>query len=234
MKKLTLLVFVLSTVLFGCGPFSKDSVPVGAPGTVAAPMEQDYRIHVGDRLAIRMFYNPDLNQEVTVRPDGRISLLLVHEVAAVGRTPAELTSALAESYSKYLQQPEIAVIVNSFGGNRVFVGGEVKEPGARDLVGPTTVLQAVMLSGGFKDTARTNEVVIIRRDDQGKAILIGLDAEAAMRGADPSQDIYVKPYDIVLVPRSNIADVDLWITQYIGIPFSVGSNFLLYYDIINN
>jgi protein involved in polysaccharide export with SLBB domain len=230
MKPRVIILLVLSLALNCCGPYSQNAVKVGAPGTLVPPTPQEYRIAIGDKINVKMFYNPDLNQEVTVRPDGKISLLLVHEVQAAGLTASELTQQLTESYGKYLQQAEIAVIVSSFGGERVFVGGEVGEPGVRELVGPTTVLQAVALAKGFKDTARLDEVLVIRRDENNKPFMIALDVNKAMKGIDLQQDIYLQPYDIVLVPRSNIANVDLWVMQYLGQTIGpLGGQFYYYY-----
>lgn len=223
---------VLSLTLLCChrGPYSPTALHVGAPGTEIPAVAEDYRLHVGDKLTIKLFYNPDLNQEVVVRPDGKISLLLVREINALGMTPSELTAALTEKYSKHLNEPEVAVIVNSFAGNKVYVGGEVGQPGAKELIGPTTVLNAIAMSGGFKDSARTNEVIVLRRGPDQKPFLITLDSEKAMKGIDVKQDIFLQPYDMVLVPRSNIADVNLWINQYIRQTVGVGSDFLLYYN----
>ncbi|HYA42088.1 MAG TPA: polysaccharide biosynthesis/export family protein [Syntrophobacteraceae bacterium] len=229
MKPRSFSLFVLSFALCCCGAYSKNAVTVGAPGTIVSPRPQEYRLAVGDKINIKLFYNPDLNQEVTVRPDGKISLLLVHEVDAVGLTPSELTKQLIENYGKYLQQPEVAVVVNSFAGQKVFVGGEVGAAGVKELVGPTTVLQVIAMSGGFRDTARLDEVIIIRRDENNKPFTIALDAKKAMKGIDLTQDIYVQPFDLVLVPKSNIADVDVWVQQYIGTLTSIGSPFTSYY-----
>ena len=215
MRSLTLAFIIVSLGLYGCGPYTKNARFAGGPDTQAPPVEQEYWIHVGDEIEIKLFYNPDLNQDVTVRPDGKISLLLVHELSVAGLTTSQLTDLLTESYGKQLQQPEVAVIVNSFAAQRVFVGGEVGQPGAKDIIGPTTVIQAVALAGGFKDTARTDEVIVMRRDEENKPFLIALDIKKAMKGIDLNQDIYVQPYDMVLVPKSNIADVDLWVQQYI-------------------
>src|SRR5208337_5042157 len=215
MRSLTLAFIIVSLALYGCGPYTKNARFAGAPDTQAPPVEQEYRIHVGDDIEVKLFYNPDLNQDVTVRPDGKIGLLLVHDVSVVGLTVPELTNLLNESYAKHLQQPEVAVIVDTFAGHRVFVDGEVTRPAAHALVGPTTVLQAIALAGGFKDTARLDEVVVIRRDVDNKPFAIALNLKNAMKGIDLSQDIYLQPYDIVVVPKSNIADVDLWVQQYI-------------------
>jgi polysaccharide biosynthesis/export protein len=204
------------SALCACGPAVKNPTLVGAPGTQAPPIAPEYRISPGDRLNVKFFYNADLSQEVLVRPDGRISLPLVHEVMAAGLTPNELTNELTESFGKHLEQPEIIVMVNAFGGQRMYVGGEVGAPGMREIVGPTTALQAIAASGGFKDTGRKEEVVLIRRGPENKPFVIALNLLKAMDGIDLSQDIYLVPYDIVLVPKSDIADVNLWMQQYIG------------------
>ncbi len=227
----TPILLVLSIALFCCGgPFSKNARLVGAPGTIVPAIDSEYRLHVGDKLAIKLFYNQDLNQEVAIRPDGKISLLLVHEVDAVNLTPSELTKLLTESYAKHLQQPEVSVIVNGFAAQRVFVGGEVAQPGVKEIVGPTSVIQAVFAAGGFKDSARLNEVIVLRRGEDDKPFHIALDAEKAMKGIDLSQDIYLQPYDMVLVPRSRIADINLWVTQYLRNNLGLGTDFALYYS----
>lgn len=217
MKAKILIILLLSFGLYCCGgAYSKNALQVGAPGTVAPPVDQEYRINVGDKLSVRLFYNPDLNQEITVRPDGKISLQLVHELDVIGKTPSELTAMLNEKYSKFLQEPELVVIVNAFAGHKVYVGGEVSQPGAKEIVGPTTILNAITLAGGFKDTARLNEVILVRREAADQPpFLVKLDLDKAMRGIDVRQDVYVQPYDMVLVPKSNIADVDLWVAQYV-------------------
>ena len=86
------------------------------------------------------------------------------------------------------------------------------------------------MAGGFLPTARKNEVIVVRRGANNKPFQIALNAEKAMKGVDLSQDIYLKPYDMVIVPRSNIADVDIWVDQYIGRTIgALGGDFSLYY-----
>lgn len=230
MRKRTFLLVFLSFALYCCGTFSQNAKKVGLPGTEMPPINSEYRIQVGDRLSVRLFYNPDLNQDVVVRPDGKISLMLVHDINAAGRTPEELGAELDKIYAKHLQQPETVVIVNSFAGHRVFVSGEVFFPGVREIVGPTTVLHAVALAGGFKETANMNEVVLIRRGPDFKPYLVALDVEKAMKGIDLKQDVFVQPYDMVIVPRSGIADLNLFITQYIRGPLAAPKEFIYYYQ----
>ena len=230
MKKRALIFFVALLGLCGCGPYSKNAVKVGTPGTVAPPSPQAYNIAIGDKLSVKLFYNPDLNQDVTVQPDGKVSLLLVHEVKVVGLSSEELRKLLTENYSKYLQQPELSVVVTEAVGNRFYVGGEVGKPSMEMLTSPTTVLQAVQTAGGFLPTAKLDEVIVLRRGPGNKPFEITLNAEKAMKGIDLSQDIYLKPYDMVLVPRSNIANVDLWIDQYVGRTVgAIGGDFAMYY-----
>jgi protein involved in polysaccharide export with SLBB domain len=231
MKKRALILFVVLLGLYGCGgPYSKTAVKVGTPGTVAPPSPQAYQISIGDKLSVKLFYNPDLNQDVTVQPDGTISLLLVHEVKVVGLTSEELRKLLAQDYGKYLQQPELSVVVTQAVGNRFFVGGEVAKPTMELLTGPTTVLQAVDMAGGFLPTAKLDEVIVLRRGPDNKPFQITMNAQKAMKGADLSQDIYLKPYDMVIVPKSHIANVDLWVDQYIGKTIgAIGNDFAMYY-----
>ena len=211
------LYLVLAFLVISCKPQVYNTVPLGAPGTMVPPIEDEYKIAVGDKLSIKLFYNPELNQEVVVRPDGRITLQLVNEVKVLRLTPAKLSEVLTESYSKYLAQPpEVSVIVNTFAGQKVFVGGEVANPGVKELAGPTTLLDAIISAGSFKDTADRNQVILVRKDECGKPFYMCLDVEKAMKGLEPTQDVYLQAYDIVVVPRSGIANVDLWFDQYIG------------------
>ena len=177
--------------------------------------QSEYRIQVGDSLEIKFFYNPELNELVSVRPDGRISLQLAHDVPAAGRTPAELTAALVEIYEPAIQRPEIAVIVRIFASFRVYVDGEVVRPAMIPLVGPITVLQSISAAGGAKETARLREVVIIRRGPENRPIAFKIDVESAAKGVDLTQDILLVPSDIVYVPRSSIANVNKWIDLYV-------------------
>lgn len=230
MKRSVFALLVISWCLYGCGPYSKGAVKVGAPGTVAPPLPRAYRIVCGDKIAVKLFYNPDLNQDVTVQPDGTISLLLVHEIKASGMSGEQLRKLLTKDYGKVLQQPELSVVVSQAAGNRIFVGGQVGRPEMELLTGPTTVLQAIEMAGGFLPTARTDEVVVLRRGANNRPFQIALNVKKAMQGADLSQDIYLQPYDMVIVPRSNIADVDLWVDQYIGRTVGVlSSQFSVYY-----
>jgi polysaccharide biosynthesis/export protein len=207
-----------------CGPLVKNPTPLDAPEAQPQSL-QTYRIQLGDTLDIKFFYNFELNDQVIVRPDGFISLQLVHDVKAAGLTPSELTQALLEQYGNLLAQPEVAVIVRSFTANKVYVDGEVTAPGAHDVFGPMTLRQSIALAGGLKDTAKTDEIIIIRRRMNEKPLILTANLKKLNIGEDLDQDVPVVPSDIVYVPRSHIANVDLWVDQYVRrmLPLSLPS-----------
>jgi protein involved in polysaccharide export with SLBB domain len=216
-------------LLSACTPAVMNPVPLDQLTAQAATIpQQEYRIQPGDQLDIKFFYNTELNEQSTVRPDGLISLQLVGEIRAAGLTPAQLTDLLTIKYAAELRNPEITVIVRSFSALRAYVDGEVNKPGMVNLIAPTTALQSISQAGGMKDTARIDEVILIRRSADNKLTATMLNLEKALDGTDAKQDIVLMPLDIIFVPRSHIGDVNVWIDQYIRknfpIPFSLGSN----------
>jgi protein involved in polysaccharide export with SLBB domain len=205
---------------------------VNSPSAASLPnpvILPEYRIQLGDALDIKFFYNTELNESVTVRPDGRISLQLVHEIQAAGQTPEELRSLLTKKYETQISQPEIAVIIRSFTAQKVYVDGEVAKPGLVPLNGPMTLLQSLASAGGMKDSARTSEIIVIRRGTENRPATMVVNVENAIDGSDLSQDLVLMPADIVYVPKSPIANVNTWVDLYIrkNIPIPFG----LYYNL---
>ncbi len=228
------LIFTVGLAAAGCasspgGPSPAAYAAVQMPSYT--PRAQEYRIRPGDQLDIKFFYNPELNEQVTVRPDGRISLQLVHEIIAAGLTPAKLTELLTKDYAPKLAKPEITVIVRSFVGQRVFVDGEVNRPGMLNLIAPMTVLQSLSEAGGVKDTAKRDQILIIRRYEK-KPLVLTVNIKKVIDGT--ARDLSLLPNDIIYVPKSRIADVNLWVDQYIrkNIPINVGAG--IFYNYPNN
>lgn len=176
---------------------------------------QEYKIQYGDQLDIKFLYNPELNENLPVRPDGRITLQIVGDVMVVNMTPTQLAEALKAKYSAEIRKPEITVIVRQFAAQKIFIDGEVGKPGLVSLVGPMTVSQAIAQAGGFGYFARKNEVVLIRQNPAGKPQVTVVDIEQVHRGIDMTNDVNLMPYDMVYVPRSPIGEVDKWVDQYI-------------------
>jgi polysaccharide export outer membrane protein len=170
-----------------------------APETAGPP---PYRIQVGDVLSLRLFLTPDLNEDVTVRPDGRISTTLAQSVQAAGETPDQVASVLRATYAKELRDPRLTLEVKTPSPVRIYVAGEVAAPGEFTTAGPPlTLVQAVARAGGLRPTGDMDRVVIIRH--------------GAISGAQPAADVALQPFDIVYVPKTGIARVYVWVNQHI-------------------
>ena len=197
--------------VFQASDLGKDGLPKfsknkSLKGTKSVPPgDEQYVIKPGDQLSVKFFFNPELNEEdLIVRPDGRISLQLIHEIEAANLTAPQLTSLLSERYKGQLKNPEIAVIVRTVKENpHVYLDGQVNSPGVIEIVGSLNVLQAIALANGFKsDSAKKDEVIVTRRGGSGHPFVIKLDITAALNGKDLSQNILLLPDDFVHVPRS--------------------------------
>lgn len=183
----------------------------------SAKQPADYLISVGDTLDIKFMYNPELNElAVPVRPDGRISLQLANDVPAANLTPEQLRKTLTERYASELKKPEIAVIVRTFTGNRVYVDGEVVYPGMIEIRGTTSLMQVLSQARGLRETARLSHVIVMRKDAQGAPMAANIDIRKIINGSDLSLDINMLPYDIVYVPKSNIANWLKFVDEYIN------------------
>lgn len=178
----------------------------------------------GDQIEIKFRYWPDLDDIQTVRPDGKITLQMVDEVEAAGRTPLELDTALTDMYKDKLTDPVISVIVRSVASRRVFIGGEVLVPGEKPLTGTTSALEAIMAAGGFdKRTAAMKNVVIIRTiKNKSYATLLDLSKSLYTPEATP---FYLAPQDIVYVSPTKIDDLNVWVDKYINQTIPGGLNY---------
>lgn len=195
--------------LMGCGG--------GKNTTAALPVEAlpvyqetagEYYLQPGDNLDIKFFYNPELNENVTIRPDGKISLQLIEEVQAAGLTPAQLDDLLTEQYAMQLKQATLTVIIKEFGGQRIYVGGEVNSPQVLEVVGKVNALQAIFNAGGFKDNAKMSSVMIVSRGPENAPQVRKVDLKQALNGNLSENDYLLKPFDMVYVPKTNLARAD--------------------------
>jgi protein involved in polysaccharide export with SLBB domain len=205
----------LLLTLTSCATSQPAVTPAEVQVKAAAPKPVPYVIHAGDQLDIKFFFNPELNESVVVRPDGKISLQLIDEIQASGLQPSELDQKLTDLYSKELRKPVLTVIVRSFSGQRVYVGGEVNRQGLITLQPGLTVLQAVFQSGGFMETAQPAETLIIRKGPDNKPVPLRIDLAEVIAASDPNADFQLQPDDIVFVPKSAIAKANKFVRQYV-------------------
>lgn len=228
---------ILATIgMTGCATANLPPAPkdMGPPAPIEnasdLPKSQPYKLQIGDTLDIKFYLNPELNERVTVRPDGMISTGLEQEIQAEGVTPKELQSVIKKSYSKELTDPKVVVSVRSFMPTRIYVLGEVFNPGEIVSVGPNmTLLQAVSRAGGMKNSADTNDLILIRREAGFAPKAYRADYDAASSGMDPTHDVRLAPYDIVFIPRTDQANAFVNYQQFFQqfIPSSFGLSYQL-------
>jgi polysaccharide biosynthesis/export protein len=214
-------VCVCTAAVSGCTALAVSvSDPVPVSKLVAASKgygPQQYRLAPGDQLTMRAYYNPQLDEDTQVRPDGYISLSLIGELMAAGKTATELSADITKAYSQYFVKPTAVVIVRQFTGQRVFTSGELRTPGQFSLLtGASTVLESIAASGGLTEDGTLTSVILIRRlPNQGRPMVAELNLADALSGDDPTQDVTLMPNDFVYVPRSGMADFNAAMQQYV-------------------
>jgi polysaccharide export outer membrane protein len=202
----------LLPLLGGCASSSpRTDIPVATgdhpPVAVLADHLEPYRLQVGDTVQVKMLLNPELDEDVQVRPDGMVSTSVAQDVPAYGKTAGELQQGLIKAYKKYLKNPEMTVVVKSFAPSKVYVMGEVSSPGEMVSVGPNmTLMQALARAGGIKNSGDEKNVLIYRRGAGEKPQVFRVDYENLTRGGDPTKDVRLASYDVVFVPRTAVAD----------------------------
>jgi polysaccharide export outer membrane protein len=180
-------------------PRTTPAQPAPAPTTAAAPVASEYRIARGDKLRVEVYKDTYLSQSLQVRPDGRITLPLVGDLAAAGLTSIELRDRIANSLKEYIANPVVTVIVVEVVEPVVYVMGEVNQPGSVPMRGPMTVLQALAVAGGFKEFANTKGIRILRRNgDATKVETIAFNYKDAVK--PDAQVVYLREGDTVVVP----------------------------------
>ena len=174
--------------------------------------EPPYRFYPGDEVEVSLPTAPELSKTVTVQPDGRIALPLIGSMMAADRTVPELQASLAEAYSTQLLRPMVEVSPKA-APLKVFVGGEVRNPGIFDLAGDGDALRAVIQAGDFMNTANRDGVIIIRRGPDGRGMIRRVNLQKGLKSG-VADLVPLRRFDIVYVPKSGIADANLFVQQY--------------------
>jgi polysaccharide export outer membrane protein len=175
-----------------------------------------------------LYLNPELNEEAVVRPDGMISTALAEDIPAYNHTPAEISADLRQHYRAVLSDPKIAVIVHTFAPNRIYVAGEVTNPGEFITVGPNlTVSQAIARAGGVKLSAARGDVFVLRRGPDDKPEALSVDYLDVISGKHPEGDVRLAQYDVVYVPRTGIYEAWTFWNQFVQqfVPVSWGFSY---------
>jgi protein involved in polysaccharide export with SLBB domain len=195
--------------------------------------EPAYRLYPGDELDVQVPSAPELSKTVTVQPDGRVALPLLPPIMVAQRTVGDAERILSRAYASQLLRPDVQIIAKAQ-PLKVFVGGEVDKPGVYDMPGDINALQAVILAGGFKTSAKRGQVVIIRRTSDGRAMMRTADLRGGISAPGQTDLVPLRRFDIVYVPRTSVTEAGLFVQQYfrdlapvqLGVDYSAGSTFV--------
>jgi len=203
--KPTLMLSVLTALLHVGPALAQDRLPTvaGSASSTAASRPSvvnnatDYKLVVGDKLRVEVYRDPQMSQSLQIRPDGKITLPLIGDVVAAGKTPAALRDSLATSLKEYITNPSVTVIVVEAMPQTISVIGEVNAPGTHPIKGQTTVIEALALAGGFKDFANTKNIIIQRATPTGVK-RIPFNYKDAIRSE--GKPLCVESGDVIIVP----------------------------------
>lgn len=168
----------------------------------AAPKPHDaaYVIGSSDVLAITVWKEPEISRSIPVRPDGKISLPLVGELQAAGRTPLQLEQDISGKLKAYITNPDVNVMVQQINSEKYNVLGRVAKPGSYLLANTTTVLDAIATAGGFQDFAKQKGIYILRSTPGGGQTRLAFNYKDVIKGKHPEQNMKLQPGDTVVVP----------------------------------
>jgi polysaccharide export outer membrane protein len=158
-----------------------------------------YEVQPSDRLQVSVWREPELTQEVIVRPDGAFSFPIVGEVNAVGKTVEELRRELVQALTRIIPDPVVTVSVLEIRGNKVYVIGQVNQPGEFIVNPRVDVIQALSLAGGTTAFASPSEIFVLRRAN-GQQERLPFNFDDVLRGRDLEQNVLLRSGDIVVVP----------------------------------
>jgi polysaccharide export outer membrane protein len=173
--------------------------------------EQRYLLHTGDVLDIQFRYTPEFNQTVTVQPDGFISLEIGGDLKVAGLNLEQVRQGILARARKRLAAPEVLVVLKEFQKPYVVVAGEVPQPGKLEMREKLTALQAVLLAGGFKDSAKSSQVLVFRKLNGDLAEVKVLNFKTMKRTSDLENDLTLLPGDMILVPRNRISKIERYV-----------------------
>jgi polysaccharide export outer membrane protein len=201
--------FCLATAgLFAqAAPATPPPAPTPAASQLAQTTDSATRAHddsfvIGndDVLAINVWKEPDVSKSVPVRSDGKISLPLVGEVQAAGRTPLKLEQEIAAKLKSYIEEPEVTVIVQQINSQKFNILGMVNHAGSFPISNSATVLDAIALAGGFKDFAKQKAIYVLRQNPDGTQTRLPFNYKDVVKGKNTAQNIKLQPRDTIVVP----------------------------------
>ncbi|RZV42178.1 MAG: polysaccharide export protein [Acidimicrobiales bacterium] len=192
--------------------------------------EPQYQLYPGDQIDVVVQSAPELSRTLTVGPDGRITMPMSAPIMAAGRSLPYVQDQLKAELAKQLRDPTVAVTSRAFAPQQIFIGGQVGQQGSYTIPGPIGSLEAILMAGGFLPSAKTTEVVVLRRAPNGGLMMRVINHKHGMKNIRSYADnMQLRRGDIIFVPRSNISEVGLFVQQYFrdALPFTLGLSYNL-------
>ena len=184
---------------------SAQTITADAAASAAASVKRDvplndYIIGPEDVLAINVWKEPEVSRTLPVRPDGKISLPLIGDLVASGRTTAQLQSEIKQQLRTYFTSPEVTVLVQEAKSHKFNIVGEVSKPGSYVMSNSMTVLDAIAVAGGLKDFAKASKIYVLRVTADGSHVRLPFNYKKVIKGGDLKENIELIPRDTIVIP----------------------------------
>jgi polysaccharide export outer membrane protein len=176
-----------------------------------ADRDPHYKLQPEDKIEVQYRYTPEYNATVALQPDGYVSLPLVGEVKLASLSLADASQAISMKARERLAEPEITVLLKEYVKPYFVVAGEVAHPGRFDFHGDITLVEALAISGGLKDSAKRTQVVLLRKTGPELAEVHLVDVRKLMTGSNIREDLPLRPGDMIVVPRNFISRIEPYI-----------------------
>ncbi len=174
---------------------SQAATELAKPGLPISVDPKNFSLGPEDVIFVRVWREPDLSGQIVIRPDGKITMPLIHDVDASGISPEALAARISDALSKYINSPQVLVQVLAVRSKRYLIDGEINRPGAYPLAVPTTVFEAITLAGGFRDFASKKNIVIVRGKERLK-----FNYNDVVKGKNLGQNVQLQNGDKIIVP----------------------------------
>ncbi len=180
--------------------------------------EPVYTLYPGDQIDIVVASAPELSRTLTVGPDGRIVMPMAAPIMAAGKPMARVQEELKAHLAKQLRDPTVTVTPRAYGPQQIYVGGEVGQSGTYTLPGPIGAIEAIFMAGGLRDSAKTNQIAVLRRAPHGGMMMRTVNIGHGLNRIPHYNDvIQLRRGDIIFVPKTRLAEIGGFVQSVRGV-----------------
>lgn len=207
-KKLIASAVLVMTACLSIAPRAQEAT---TPALKNAEGDARYTLNPGDVVEVQYRYTPEYNQTVTIQPDGYASLEIVGDLKIIGLTLEEVRATIVKKASTRLNDPEVTLRLKEFQKPYFVVAGEVVQPGKFEMRESVTALQAIILAGGFKDSAKSSQIIVFRKINSEMAEVKVIDLRKVKSTSDLEKDLALQAGDMLMVPRNTITRIERYV-----------------------